>query len=124
MTTKRIAYFTEAALPTNDELSDIAKLNAAAVPGYIVLIMNGSQNATYGEPDRLVPVDFVAGTIPEIYEEIDEIDPDNIPVQNLTSTQAVVNNGQKIAGVTGSGTYANIAVNPTTKAVTVTLTSS
>lgn len=42
----------------------------------------------------------------------------------LPNTQAVVTNGQKIAGVTGTGTFANIAVNPTTKAVTVTLTAS
>lgn len=42
----------------------------------------------------------------------------------LPNTQAVVTNGQKITGVTGSGTVANIAVNPTTKAVTVTLSAS
>lgn len=42
----------------------------------------------------------------------------------LPSTAALVTNGQKITGVTGEGTVANIAVNPTTKAVTVTLSAS
>lgn len=45
-----------------------------------------------------------------------------VPV--LPPTQAIVTNAQKITGVTGTGTVANIAVNPTTKAVTVTLTAS
>lgn len=45
-------------------------------------------------------------------------------VTALPPTQAVVTNAQKITGVTGTGTVANIAVNPTTKVVTVTLTAS
>lgn len=42
----------------------------------------------------------------------------------LTATQAIVTNAQKITGVTGTGTVANITVNPTTKAVTIALTAS
>lgn len=42
----------------------------------------------------------------------------------LPNTQAIVTNAQKITGVTGEGTVANIAVDPATKAVTVTLTES
>lgn len=42
----------------------------------------------------------------------------------LPATQAIVTNNQKITGVTGTGTVANIVVNPTTKAVSVTLTAS
>lgn len=42
----------------------------------------------------------------------------------LPSTVGVVTNGQKITGVTGTGTVANITVNPTTKAVTINLTAS
>jgi hypothetical protein len=47
-----------------------------------------------------------------------------INLNQYTSTQALVTNGQKIAGVTGSGTFANIAIDPVTKVVTVTLTAS
>lgn len=108
---KRILFFTAGITPTSGELAAIAKLNGAA-------------NTKYGETNRLVPCDFVAGTVPTIYNAKTVVNPDAIPVQNLPNTQAVVTNGQKITGVTGSGTVANIAVDPTTKAVTVTLSAS
>jgi hypothetical protein len=122
---KKVIFFTAGTKATAGELADIAKLNAVAEAQYSVQVVNGAVPAIYGETDRIIPdVDYVAGTIPELYEEIDEIDPDDIPNQALTSTQAIVENAQKIAGVTGSGTFANIAVNPTTKAVTITLSAS
>lgn len=122
--TKRVIYFTADTVPTSGELAAIAKLNTAAEKPYEVTVMNGSANTKYGETNRLAPCDFVAGTVPTIYNAKAVIDPDAIPVQNLPNTQAVVTNNQKITGVTGSGTVANIAVNPTTKAVTVTLSAS
>lgn len=121
---KRILFFTAGITPTSGELAAIAKLNAAADKPYEVTVLNGAANTKYGETNRLVPCDFVAGTVPTIYNAKTVVDPDAIPVQNLPNTQAVVTNGQKITGVTGSGTVANIAVNPTTKAVTVTLSAS
>lgn len=121
---KRILFFTAGITPTSGELAAIAKLNAAADKPYEVTVLNGAANTKYGETNRLIPCDFVAGTVPTIYNAKTVVDPDAIPVQNLPNTQAVVTNGQKITGVTGSGTVANIAVNPTTKAVTVTLSAS
>lgn len=121
---KRILFFTAGITPTSGELAAIAKLNTAADKPYEVTVMNGAANTKYGETNRLVPCDFVAGTVPTIYNAKTVVDPDAIPVQNLPNTQAIVTNAQKITGVTGTGTVANIAVNPTTKAVTVTLTAS
>jgi hypothetical protein len=121
---KKVLFFTAGITPTPSELTAIGKLNTAADKPYEVTVMNGAANTKYGETNRLVPCDFVAGTVPTIYNAKSVIDPDAIPVQNLPATQAVVTNGQKITGVTGSGTVANIAVNPTTKAVTVTLSAS
>jgi len=121
---KRVIYFTAGVTPTSGELAEIAKLNTAADKPYEVIVMNGSANTKYGETNRLASCDFVAGTVPTIYNAKTVVNPDAIPVQNLPNTQAIVTNAQKITGVTGSGTVANIAVNPTTKAVTVTLTAS
>ncbi|UVB02930.1 virion structural protein [Xanthomonas phage vB_Xar_IVIA-DoCa1] len=97
MAAKKVIFFTAGTTPTSGELAAIAKLNAAADKPYEVTVMNNAKTV---------------------------INPDAIPVQNLPNTQAVVTNGQKITGVTGSGTVANIVVNPTTKAVTVTLSAS
>lgn len=124
MATKKVLFFTAGPVPTSGELAAIAKLNTAAEKPYEVTVMNGSADTKYGETNRLAPCDFVAGTVPTIYNAKTVIDPDAIPVQNLPNTQAIVTNGQKITGVTGSGTVANIVVNPTTKAVTVTLSAS
>ena len=124
MATKKVLFFTAGPVPTSGELAAITKLNTAAEKPYEVTVMNGSADTKYGETNRLAPCDFVAGTVPTIYNAKTVIDPDAIPVQNLPNTQAIVTNGQKITGVTGSGTVANIVVNPTTKAVTVTLSAS
>lgn len=121
---KRILFFTAGITLTSGELAAIAKLNTAADKPYEVTVMNGAADTEYGETNRLVPCDFVAGTVPTIYNAKTVVNPDAIPVQNLPNTQAVVTNAQKITGVTGTGTVANIAVDPTTKAVTVTLTAS
>jgi|ERR1044072_1315339 hypothetical protein len=98
MATKKILYFTAGILPTSPELAEIAKFNAVTDPQYELIVMNGSANAKYGEPNRLVPGDFVAGTVPVIYESLNEddervypeINPDSIPNQALTATQAIV----------------------------------
>lgn len=55
MATKKVVYFTAGINATSGELADIAKLNAAAVPQYEVLVANGAANAEYGETDRIIP---------------------------------------------------------------------
>lgn len=124
MATKRVVFFTAGPTATTQELAAIQKLNAVTEAPYAVTVMNGKENAKYGEPNRLAPCDFVAGTVPTIYNGVPTINPDSIPAQQLSPTQAVVTNGQKITGVTGTGTVANIVVNATTKAVTINLTAS
>lgn len=119
-----VVFFTAGKNPTTDEKAAIAKFNKAAEQQYNVLVVNAIDSAKYGETNRLIPCDAVAGSVPTIYNAKPVINPDAIPVTNLPNTQAVVTNGQKITGVTGSGTVANIVVNPATKAVTINLTAS
>lgn len=105
MATKKVVYFTAGVVATSGELADIAKLNAAAEPQYQVLVANGAADSKYGETDRIIPSDFAAGTIPDEYSEVDEIDPDAIPNQALLATQAIVEDAQ-VLNVTGGGTVA------------------
>lgn len=117
MATKKVVYFTAGINATSGELADIAKLNAAAEPQYEVLVANGAANAEYGETDRIIPANFVAGTIPDVYR-VDgdpledpvypEIDPDAIPNQALTATQAIVNDAEALT-VPVTGTYTTTA---------------
>lgn len=116
---KKVIYFTAGDVPTTDEKADIAKLNAAAVAPYDVAVRSAIRPMSSGGP--LEACDYASGTIPTAYNAKPVIDPDAIPNQNLSSTQAIVTNGQTITGVTGSGTTATITVNPTTKAVTIAL---
>jgi len=117
MATKKVVYFTAGINATSGELADIAKLNAVAVPQYEVLVANGAANAEYGETDRIIPADFIAGTITDVYRvdgdpEKDpvypEIDPDVIPNQALMATQAIVNDAEALA-VPVTGTYTTTA---------------
>jgi hypothetical protein len=114
--TKKVLFFTAGIVPTSGEIADIAKLNAAAEKQYEVVVMNGAANTKYGETNRLVPGDYVAGSVPAIYEIEDEddnriypeIDPDEIPNQALTDTQAIINDGDEFA-VTGGTVSVEIA---------------
>lgn len=108
MATKKVVYFTAGINATSGELADIAKLNAAAEPQYEVLVANGAANAEYGETDRIIPSDYVAGTIPSVYSEVEEIDPDAIPNQALTATQAIVSDAEALT-VPVTGTYTTTA---------------
>ena len=117
MATKKVVYFTAGINATAGELADIAKLNAAAEPQYEVFVANGAANAEYGETDSIIPADFIAGTIPDVYR-VDgdpledpvypEIDPDAIPNQALTATQAIVNDAEALT-VPVTGTYTTTA---------------
>ena len=95
MTTK-VIYFTAGVEPTVDEAAEIAKLNAASVGSYEVLVMNGAKDALYGET-RLAPCDLVAGTIPTAYAGKTELDPD--------LKQVVLTNGEDLDEA-GGGTIA------------------
>ena len=123
---QRILYFTAGPFPTEDEIAEIALLNAACVQPYECTVLNGAASAEYGA-DRPVPGDFAAGTIPEAFEDLDEIDPDAIPNAPLLETQAIVDDNQSIA-LSGSNGNAIIQIEdfeivsaalalPTTKAV-------
>lgn len=103
MATQRIIYFTAGITATAGELADIAALNAAAEAPYEVIVANGAANAKYGETNRLIPTDYVAGTIPTIYNAVPTIDPDNLPVSGLKDTQAIVTDGE-VLDEEGGGT--------------------
>lgn len=81
MATKKVIFFTAGQVPTAPELAAIAKLNAVTIPQYQLTVMNAQADATYGQPVRLPPVDFVAGTVPTKYNAVTVIDPDAIPNQ-------------------------------------------
>lgn len=92
MATKKVLYFTAGSLPTANELADIAKLNAAAVPAYDVQVWKaGTPQATPVRATDYVGHD--AATIPTEYSAVTVIDPDDIPVAPLPATQAIVLNG-------------------------------
>jgi hypothetical protein len=89
MSTKTIVFFAAGSVLTTEEAAAVAKLNVRTQPEYKVLVVNGSVAAEYGE-DRPIPTDYVAGDeIPELYEDVDVIDPDNIP-SVIAATQAIV----------------------------------
>lgn len=120
---KTIIYFTESAQATSGELADIVKLNAAAEAPYRVLVVNGSANAKYGELNRLIPGDFVAGSVPAIYEiEVEdervypEIDPDDLPVV-LPSDQVAIADGQVVETADGGTVTFSVSNNEITSAV-------
>lgn len=121
---KKVLYFTAGPIPTPQEQADIAALRTLAEPAYEVGVRNGAANAQFGT-GRNEPADYAAGVIPTEYNALDEFDVDAPPAPDtLPDTQTVVTDGQKVLGVTGSGTVANIAVDPDTKEVTVTLSAS
>lgn len=66
--TKKIIFFTAAAVPTEAEQAQIDALNAMTVPGYNVAVRNGSQSASYGY--GIEASDFVAGTIPTAFNAV------------------------------------------------------
>lgn len=115
--TSKILYFTAGQYPTTEELADIQKLNDAAEQPYSVNVMNAAADVKYGP--LLKDCDYVAGSVPEPYSEVATIDPDNLPVQGLKSTQAVVNSGQTY-NVTGGTVTLTVADNAVTATFTAT----
>ena len=72
--TAKIIYFTAGDVPTSGELADIAALNAFC-DGYSLTVSNGAVAPNLGA-DVLDDADFVAGTVPALYDEVAVIDPD------------------------------------------------
>lgn len=107
MATKKIVYFTAGAVATAPEKADIAALNALTIPGYQVQVSNAAVPAGLGKDalgdDVLEACDFVAGTIPSDYAEVDVIDPSSPPAPALPSDQAVVADGGAIAVTNSAG---------------------
>jgi len=107
MATKKVIYFIAGSVPDATELADIAKLNAATVAQYAVTVFTKLQSPNFGagpaEADYVASKDGVA--IPDDYSEVDVIDPDAIPNQALTATQAIIEDDVAIeVPVTGSYT--------------------
>lgn len=119
MATKKVLFFTAGVTATSPELTAIGKLNAAAEKQYEVTVLNGAANTKYGETNRLVPCDLVAGTVPGIYSAKTVLDPDAIPMPSLPATSAVVSNAGNVTvknsagGVSKTGT-ATVAANAVT----------
>lgn len=92
MARQKILYFTAGSIPTGPELAEIA-----AIPLFDVLVRNAAGNPLYGT--KIEPCDYVAGSIPESYSEIDEYS----AAVGLAGTQAIVEDGQ-VLDVDGGGT--------------------
>lgn len=112
---KKVLYFTAGDVPTGAELTAIGKLNAATSAPYEV----GVRNTLHPAGDTLLEhADYVAGTIPTAYNAVTEIDPNNIPDQSLSATQAVIDSGVDIV-VPVTGVYAT-KITPTIVAGVIT----
>jgi hypothetical protein len=112
MATKKVLYFTADKVPTTGELADLTKLNAAALPGYVIQVRN--TDIGHG----VEPADYVAGTVPaDGYDGVTVLDPDNLP-SGLPATQAIVSDAVDIV-VPVTGTYAT-KITPTIAAGVIT----
>ncbi len=118
----KILFFLAAGLATEEELATIAALNAAALPAYEVEVLNSLENAEYGDENRLIPCDFVAGTIPEDYEGVDVFDVDAIPVTVADADSITVRNSASSASTVGTANIVDGEVEvmlPATRAIAV-----
>lgn len=70
----RIVYFLADDIPNSTEQAELKELNKSLQ----VTVMNASENAEFGENDRILPCDFVAGTIPPEYA--------HIPIYDISGT--------------------------------------
>lgn len=106
---KRIIYFQAEPVATTEELAEIAAINAFSVNPYQVLVMNGSASTAYGAGN--ITADYVAGTIPTAYNEVDVFDYENPPDPVLIATKAVVDTGESISTTDGGAVTVTVAAN-------------
>lgn len=114
---QKVIYFTAGPVTTTDEKADIVKLNNIAQAPYQISVLNGSADFNFGAGPQ--EADLVAGTIPDEYEDIPEIDPDNPPGPVLPATDAIVSNGGTVviknsAGSVSKNGTATVAANSIT----------
>lgn len=107
MATKKIIFFSAGIGLTGPETTIVNKLLARCEADYELVIRNAAQ------PDSgqmVEACDFVAGTLPASgdYDEVDVIDEDAIPAQNLLATEAIVADEQALV-VPVTGVYATTA---------------
>jgi hypothetical protein len=107
MAAAKIIFFTAGIEPTEAEQTAIDKLAARTEADYELVIRNRLQS---GVGEMVEACDYVAGTVPASgdYDEIDVIDEDAIPAQNLLATEAIVQDGQALV-VPVTGVYATTA---------------
>jgi hypothetical protein len=113
---EKIIYFLAGPTATNDELADIAALNAAAAPAYSVHVFNSAQSPNYGAGPQ--DADYVAGTIPDAYSEVDEIDVDALPFGTISTASVTVQNSAGSKIVTGTASVTDGAVDHVALAAT------
>lgn len=111
MALKKVLFFTAGDVPTTDEKADIAKLNAAAVAPYEVGVRSAIRGL--GTTGNFEATDYVSGTVPNVapWNAKPVIDPDAIPNQSTSATQAVIDSGVGIV-VPVTGTYTD-TITPT-----------
>lgn len=107
MATKKIIFFSAGIGLTGPETTALNKLLARTEADYEVVIRNRLQS---GVGEMVEACDYVAGTVPASgdYDEIDVIDEDAIPAQNLLATEAIVADSQALV-VPVTGVYATTA---------------
>jgi hypothetical protein len=99
---KKVIYFSAGYDLTDDEVAEVAALNAIAAPAFEVNVSNGA--VLSGLETVLEECDYVAGTAPEAYAEVDTFDIENPPrLETVPATQAVVYDTQELT--IGESTY-------------------
>lgn len=91
--TAKVLYFIAGVAPTVGEAADIASLEAVARP-YDIQIRSLIGSPLYG--DKIEASDFVAGTVPDEYEEVDVLDPDALPEIGVEANQIVLTDGDDL----------------------------
>ena len=99
---KKVIYFSAGYDLTDDELAEVAALNAIGAAALEINVSNGAVSS--GLETVLEECDYVAGTIPTAYAEVDEFDIESPPrLETIPATQAVVYDTQELT--IGESTY-------------------
>lgn len=118
MATKKIIYFTVGTTPTVGEQEEIDAIKLMAEKPYNLIVNNIQADTLYGQ--RPQPTDYVAGSPPDAYDDVDEFDPENPPNPPLVASKAVVSDGQ----VFSVGGTATVTAHVTNNVVTFTYAAS
>lgn len=92
---KKVIYFSAGYDLTDDEIAELAALNAIGAPALEINVSNGAVDP--GIEGGVEECDYVAGTAPTAYAEVDAFDIDNPPrLDTIPATQAVVYDTQEL----------------------------